>query len=146
MAFIVIFNIILYVILLVWTYKNMYSLENKTKVIYITCMLVLVWIVTIILYNIGGNPIGKDLGNAASTFNRTMISIFVGVNGLITMPYIASVLSKYNEKIIDEKGFKKRIIIIGIIFLVFLIFEFNYIKDMQVNMLEMIHYTNKKGI
>jgi len=138
MAFIVIFNIILYVVLLVWTYKNMYALENRTKIIYTICMLIIVYIVTKILYNIGGNPIGKELGDAATTFNRTMLSVFVGVNGLITMPYIASILNKYKEKIIDEKGLRKRVIIILALFSIFLIFEFNYIKDMQVNMLEMI--------
>jgi len=139
MAFIVIFNIILYVILLVWTYKNMYSLGNKTKVIYFACMLTFVYIVTIILYNIGGNPIGKQLGEVASSFNKVMQSLFMGINGLITMPHLALALSKYNEQIIDEKGLKKRVIIILAIFVVFLIFEFNYIKDMQLNMIEMIH-------
>ena len=139
MALIVIFNIILYILLLIWTYKNMYSLELKTKVIYTFAILIVIYIVTKILYNIGGNPIGKELGNAAVTFNRIMLIIFIGINGLITMPHIASALSKYNDKQIDEKGLKKRIVIIGIIFIVFLIFEFNYIKNMQANMLEIIN-------
>lgn len=138
MVFIVIFNIILYAILLIWSYKNMYALEKKTKLIYTFVILIFVYILTKILYNIGGNPIGRDLGDAAVTFNRTMLTIFVGINGLIIMPHIASSLNKYKEEIIDINQLKKRLIIICIIFVVFLIFEFNYIKDMQVNMLEMI--------
>lgn len=138
MAFIVIFNIILYVLLLIWTYRNMYSLENKTKLIVSLSLLIFIYILTKILYNVGGNPIGQELGEAARTFNRTMLTIFIGINGLIIMPHIGSTLNKYKEKVIDDDGFKKRIIIITVIFIIFLIFEFNYMKDMQINMLEMI--------
>ena len=146
MAFIVIFNIILYALLFVWTYKNMYELENKTKIIYIVSFLGILYIITKIIYNIGGNPIGKELGEVANTFNRTMLTIFIGINGLITMPHIASALNKYKEEQIDEKGMKKRIIIVGIIFVVFIIFEFNYIKDMQVSMLEIISDLGKEQL
>ena len=121
MTFIVIFNIILYVLLFVWTYKNMYALENKTRIIYIVSLLVILYVITKIVYNIGGNPIGKELGNGAITFNRTMLTIFIGINGLITMPHIALALNKYKEEQIEEKGMKKRIIIVGIIFVVFII-------------------------
>jgi len=138
MVFIVIFNIILYLLLLIWTYKNMYKLETKTKCIYIVGAFIFIYILTKILYNLGGNPIDKSLGEVAIIFNRTMVFIFAGVNGLIIIPYIASILNKYKEQIIDDKGFKKRVIIICIILIVFLIFEFNYMKDMQANMLEMI--------
>lgn len=138
MALIVIFNIILYAVLLIWTYKNMYSLENRTKIIYTVGMLILIYILTKILYNVGGNPIGQELGDAAGTFNRTMLIIFMGINGLIIMPHVALCLNKYEEKIIDDTDLKKRIIIIAIIFIIFLIFEYNYMKDMQLNMLEII--------
>jgi len=138
MVFIVIFNIILYLLLLIWTYKNMYKLETKTKCIYIVGAFIFIYILTKILYNLGGNPIDKSLGEVAIIFNRTMVFIFAGVNGLIIIQYIASILNKYKEQIIDDKGFKKRVIIICIILIVFLIFEFNYMKDMQANMLEMI--------
>jgi len=139
MGFIVIFNIILYMLLFVWINKNMYAINSKPKVIYMVGMLIIIFLLTYILYNLGGNPIGKELGKLANTFNRTMIVIFTGINGLVIMPYIGLVLNKYKEKIIDDSGFKKRIIIIGVIFVVFLIFEFNYMKDMQTNMLEMIN-------
>jgi len=139
MGLIVIFNIILYAIVLFWTYKNMYALENKTKIIYTFAILIFLYIITKIVYNIGGNPIGKEFGEAAKTFNRTMISIFMGLNGLMIMPHIASALSKYNEETIDKNGLKKRVVIIMVIFVVLLIFEFIYIKDMQANMLEIIN-------
>ena len=139
MVLIVIFNIILYTVLFVWTYKNMYSMENKSKLIYIFSMLIIIYIITIIIYNIGGNPIGKELGKASVTFNRTMLSVFLGINGLIIMPQIGSALNKYNDKQIDEKSLKKRIIIILVIFIAFLIFEYNYIKDMQTSMIGMIN-------
>ncbi|MBR6504743.1 MAG: hypothetical protein IKT41_03420 [Clostridia bacterium] len=139
MVFIVIFNIILYAVLLVWTCKNMYNIENKPKIIYIILSIILVYILTKIIYNLGENPIGKNYGEAAITFNRTMQIIFAGINGLTIIPYIGNLLNKLKEKVLDVKGFKKRILIIIVIFVVFLIFEYHYMKDMQVNMLEMIN-------
>jgi len=139
MVFIVIFNIIIYVLLIVWTYKNMYLIEIKPKFICILLAIIVIYILTIILYNIGGNPIGKGLGEAGAIFNRTMTIIFTGINGLFTMPHIGLVFNKYKEQLIDNSGLKKRLIIIGVIFIGFLIFEFNYMKDMQVNMLGIIN-------
>ena len=139
MGFIVIFNIILYILLFIWAYKNMYSIELKPKIIFIIVAIIIIYILTNVLYNVGGNPIGKEFGEASNAFNRTMVIIFTGINALITIPHIGLTLNKYKEKIIDDSGFKKRIIIIGVIFIVFLIFEVNYMKDMQTNMLEMIN-------
>ena len=139
MVFIVMFNIILYAILIIWTIKNMYFLERKTKIIYIICSITFIYILTKILYNIGGNPIGKELGEPAAMFNRTMMSIFVGINGLILIPYIGRSLNIYKEQEIHINQLKKRIIIICVIFIMLMIFEFNYMKDIQLNMLGMIN-------
>lgn len=139
MVFIVMFNIILFLLLIFWTYKNMYNIEIKPKAIYIASSIIVIYILTLILYNVGGNPINKNLGEAAISFNRTIVSIFVGVNGIITMPYVGNILNKYRENTIDEKQFKKRMIIISIIFILCIIFEFNYMKDLQKSMLEIIN-------
>jgi len=138
MVYIVLFNIILYLLVLIWAYKSMYVLELKTKLIYIISSIILIYIITNILYNIGGNPIGKEFGEAAITFNRTMIILFTGINSLILVPQIGRVLNKYKEEEIDIVKLKKNIIIIIIIFIVFMILEFNYIKDMQTSMLMLI--------
>ena len=70
---------------------------------------------------------------------RSTQIIFVPLNALITLPVIANIMSKYKAKAITEEKLRKRILIITVIYIIFFIFEKNYITNFQTGVLSNIN-------
>ena len=128
---IIVATIILYLILLVFTWHNLDMLEGQAKIMYIAAGTVAMFIITLIVFNISTNGVQYENENMISSVRNILIAIFMPLNGLIVMPYIAYLLNKIKQEDITEEKFKKRMILIIVIFIVFLIFECNYLKSIQ---------------
>lgn len=89
--------------------------------------------------------IGIDYGNeeAKEMITNLLTFTFVPINGIITLPFLASSYNKYKADMLSKDAFKKRIIILAIIFIICYIFEFFYMKSIKVNMLEMVEQLNQ---
>lgn len=132
-------TIILYIILISSTLHSLRLVENtKTKVGFIVTgfilMLVSIWITFYISIS------GLNYANVQmiGKVRNVLIAVFVPVNGLIVMPYLANMLSKIGANEISQDKFKKRLIILSIIYFAILIFECSYFKSTQIGIIEMI--------
>ena len=132
-------TIILYVILLGFTWHNLDILENSKKIIFIIFALLAIVIVTLIIFNISTSGIEYENYNMIANVRNMLVAVFTPVNGLIVMPYVANMIGKIKQEDITQPEFKKKTIIIGIIFIIILIVECNYFKDTQMGILDIIN-------
>ena len=132
-------TVILYIILISFTIHNLSLVENKNvKIVYIILGLVVMLISTWITFQISASGINYTNNAMVGNVRNILLAVFVPVNGLVTMPYMASMLSKIGTNEITQEKFKKRIIILAVIFLAVLIFECSYFKSTQIGIIKML--------
>ncbi len=136
-------TIILYIILISFSLHNLSLVEsNKVKVAYIIIGLLMMLICTFITYIISSRGVEYSDIELIKKIRNMLLLVFIPVNGLIIMPYLANLLSKIGLNQITQEKFKKRIIILGVIFIIILIFESSYFRSTQLGIINMI--INKK--
>lgn len=142
MPIIIIVTILLFGVLIGWTWVNLSGIEKKKKIIYIVISLIILYIITLIIFSISKNGVEYENENMIDSIQAIVVSTFMVVNGFIIMQYIAKIQGKlFNDEITREQATKK-IIIISIIFLICIIIECGYMKDIQNGILK-IFYMNK---
>ena len=78
----------------------------------------------------------------ANDVQNLLVAVFTAINGLIVIQYVAKIFGKINNNEIDKKTAQKKLIIIAIIFLICIIIEASYLKDIQNGILD-VYYKNK---
>ena len=128
--FIILGILIANVIAVVLTYHFAKTLDKKEKVIFIAIAIAINYVVVSIIYALSSIGIEQTVSSAAKTFVTYM---FVPVNMIILMPVIANTYCNLKLKNIKRDKLQKRLIIIGIISIILIIFEFFYFKNIQLN-------------
>ena len=137
-TFIIIAIIIIYLILIAWSWKNLGNLEKSKKIIYIVIGLIATYIFTYIIILISRGNIEYPNDEIKQMMQNTLTILFAGINGSILMPYVAKTVDKINEEEIDKKGLKKKFIIFIILVVAILIFEIGYVGSTQEGILQIL--------
>lgn len=133
-------TVILYIILISSTLHNLGSVaDNKVKILYMVVLLVIILICTLITFYISATGVEYENTKMIGNIRNMILAVFVPVNGLIVMPYLANLLSKIGSNNITQEKFKKRLVILVITFFVILIFECSYFKSTQLGILKLIN-------
>ena len=134
-----IITIVLYIIFIAFTLHNLnITIDNKIKIAYITIGTIITFLITLIIFNISTNGVEYENKDMIGNVRNIILAVFVPVNGLIVMPYLANLISKINTNEITQEKFKKKIIILAIIFIVVIIFECSYFKSTQLGILKIL--------
>lgn len=136
MLFIVIAAIIIYFILIAWTWKSLGFIEKTKKVAVILIGIILMYGITWIIFLIAKSGITYPNVAMQSDVQNALVAIFTGINGVIALPQIGKILEKVNQNEIGKEQLIKRIGILMIIFILCLIFESGYMKDTQEGILK----------
>ena len=139
MAFIMIVAIAIYLILIAWTWQSLGFIEKSKKVAFIIVGIILIYILTLLIFQMTKGGIVYENEEMRKSVQNILVAIFTGINGLIIMPQIGKVLDKINEDEIEKSQWKKRIIILVIVFILCVIFEVGYMKDTQKGILNMYY-------
>lgn len=126
----------LYVVAIISAYQNMFAFDKTSKIVYLIIGFLIISVVTVILSKVNLQTDNKEL---IKVIQRSTQIIFVPLNALITLPVIANIMSKYKAKAITEEKLRKRILIITVIYIIFFIFEKNYITNFQTGVLSNIN-------
>lgn len=142
-------EMIIYLILIAWTWHSLNHIETTKKVALIAIGIILIGILTLIIFQIAQNGIHypnvvNDENNniyiayivMQKKIRNLLVSIFTGVNGIIIMPQIGRMLGKIEENEMKKEAFQKKVVILGIILLLCLVFEIGYMKDIQEGILK----------
>lgn len=132
--------IILFVVLLFWTWNNSKDFqENKAKIKFILIGLILLSIVTFILFNL--SKIGIDYPNEdiMKEIRKIALLLFIPINGFLTLPHIASIKTEIQLGAKEEEKIKRKIILIAIVWIIAIIIETIYLKDFQKGIIQIIN-------
>lgn len=137
MIYIILFILILHVVLILSTYHNCNTLEQKNKLLFILVGIGGLYLITSVVFGISQR--GMDYGNAQAQemVKNFIIFTFVPINGLVTMPIIAYNYNKYNVQTLKKDAFRNRMILLGIVFVILLIIEGFYMKSIGISILDM---------
>ena len=128
------------ILLFFWTKNNMKTIKNISEKIKIIILVILgVFIVTIITFRISKIDINYPNDKIYREIKKVTLILFLPINSLITLPQIAKVLGDLRDKNIDREKIKKRIIIIGILIIIAIIFEIGYLKDFQNGIIQLLN-------
>lgn len=147
MPLIIVVTIIVYMILLGWTWSTLGDLDRIRKIIIIFFEVLIMYVITLIIFGISENGLVYTSKNAQNDIRNVMVIIFTGINSLIVIPYINKQIIKLKEKEIEKENLVRKSIILCVIFVIFLVIECGYMKDTQKGIIKMeqVYVEQNKG-
>ena len=139
MTFIIITAILVYVILIDWTWQSLGSIEKIKNVVIILVGIIFMYGITWIIFQTTKEGMNYQNIEMQNSVQNMLVAIFSGINGMIVMPQMAKMLDKIEENEIEQEQFIKRIGILVIVFVICLIFERGYMRDTQEGILKVYH-------
>lgn len=111
-------------------YQFIKRLSSKEKLVFIATSVAVIYILLTIIYWSSGFGIDEKIHEASKSF---IIYLFVPINLILFIPFIASAYMKLKENKIKLDKFLNRCIKVVVIYLIFLVIQFFYFKNIQNN-------------
>lgn len=128
------------IILFFWTKNNIKSIEDTNLVIKMISIVVIgVIITTLIIFGISKIGIAYPNKQIYKEVKKVALLLFIPINLLICLPQIAKIIGDIEAKEIKNKKIKKRIIILGVLIFIAIIFEIGYLKDFQNGIIQLLN-------
>lgn len=140
-------NLIIIVIYLISIAAIWTSLENegKTKKISIIIIGILaMFLITNIIFNISKSTINYENIELQKNMRQIILWLFTGLNSLFLPATIRNIVKTKNGEQ-DENALKVKILVLAIIFILVMILECGYIKDIQEKTIN-IYQSNKSEV
>ncbi len=128
--FIIIAILIVNLVAVLLVYQFIKTLEKKEKLLFLVIGIAINYILVSIIYWFSSFGIEKLVTQSAKSFVTYM---FVPVNVILTMPFIANAYCKIRLKKIKTEQLKNRCIVIAIVTIVVLVIEYFYFRNIQLN-------------
>ena len=139
MTLIIIVTIIMFLVLIGWTWSNLASIDRNKKIGYILASIAIMMIVTLIIFSISKIGINYENENMVGPVRILLVAVFTSLNGFVVIQYIARILGRTYEQTIEKEEANKKIAIILIIFIIIAIIECLYMKNIQNGILDMMN-------
>lgn len=128
--FIMLAILLVNVVAVILTYQFIKILEKKEKVIFIAITIAINYIIVSAIYGLSSIGIEEVVTQNAKAFVTYM---FVPVNIILIMPFIASTYCKIKLNKIKQTPLRNRIIAIAAWTILILVVEYFYFKNIQLN-------------
>ena len=138
--------IIIYLVAIAKTWTNLEELEKHKKIIIIGIGIIVLYLVTNIIFSISTNSIEYQNGNMQNSVKNMLTILFTGINALIFIPWITKNVVKLKNNEIETKSFQMKLLIIGTVFVVCMIVENIYIKNIQKGILDIYNVNVQESI
>ena len=143
MTFIILITIIIYLVMIVWTWKGLGEIEKPKKVLFILIGVFAIYLITLLVNSFAQNGIEFEKEAIAKEIKNILVLVFTGLNAMIVLPFIARTLEKVDSGEIEKDELSKKIVILIIIFIISMIIECNYMKNTQEGILEIYQAIKK---
>ena len=131
---------LLFAVLIFWTWNNTKEFEETSeRIIFIVAGIIVIAIITLIYFAISKIGITYPKTEMVKQVRKIAALVFTPINGFLSLPHIASLKLKIKLKTEEESKLKKKIIILGIVFVIATIVEINYMKDFQNGIIQMLN-------
>ena len=130
MTFIIIGIIIIYLLVISWSWNSLEDTETPKKLLIIFAGIVAVFLITQIVFSMSKSGVNYENNDIEKSVGQVIVLLFTGVNSLV-IPFITRTFKKKENGEIEDNVFKVRMIIICVIFLICLFLECGYMTDTQ---------------
>lgn len=117
-------------------YKMLKGFDLNKKILLLVIGELLIFAIVNIIYNIGSNGVDQQVTDASKNY---LLFIFLPVDMILIFAPIARLINKKSCGEIEEKDFKIKFLLCLIFSIIILVLECNYIKDIEVGILNMKH-------
>ncbi len=131
MIIVVIGIILLFLVLLAWTWQSLGNMNNSKKIKFIVGGIIIIYILTFVIYTISKIGIAYDNQKAMKAIRTVFVILFTIVNSYIILPYIFRKIDQKNNDQIKKEKMQKSVIIVFIILVLLAILETNYFTEIQ---------------
>lgn len=133
--FILIGILLVNVIAILIVYHFIKQLNNKQKVIIIAIGIAINYILVMVVYALSSIGMDKQIADTANSF---VTFIFVPINTIINVPFLASSYCRYLQKKLTKEKMRNRIIIVLVVTLVVMVLEYFYFQSIQASVAAML--------
>ena len=134
--------LLLNVVAIFMTYKFLGNdFEKKEKSIFIVVGIAIMYMIVSLVYWLSTRGINLETNNEMG--KNFIIFTFVPINSMLILPFLASSYKFFKQGRLKKQNFKNRIILLCVIFIIALVLEFFYFKDIQNSILSMIQASQK---
>ena len=131
--------ILLFTVLLLWTWNNVKEFENiGQKIGYVAIGLIVLAVITLILFNVSKVGVQYPNEEIIGQIRKMALFVFIPINGLLSLPHIARIYTNLQDGT-DEKQVKRKIIILGIVIIIAIIVEISYLKSFQNGIIQILN-------
>lgn len=139
MTFVIVTIIMIYLILIFWTWQSLGSIEKTKKIVWILIGMFVLYLVTLVVFLTAKVDIEISNIEIQNSIKNIIIAIGTGINGIIVMPQMGKIVSQIKENQIEKEKLMKKMIILVFIFVICVIFESGYMRDTQEGILKVYH-------
>ena len=144
MTIITITTVILFIILIIWSWHSLEDIEKSTKILYLIVEIAITLIITYVIFIISQGNIHYPSEEIEKSIRTTLILLFAGVNGCILVPYTSKILAKVKQNEIDSKELRRKILVILVLIILIVLVEKNYMADTQDGILKVFNQLMEK--
>ena len=119
------------------------EMDKKSKGIFIVVGIAIIYMLVSFIYWISTKDI--DLGTSGTAGKNLITFTFVPVNAIILLPFLANSYRQLQAGKLKSIPFRNRCIVLVIILVVLLVFEFFYFRDIQNGILNMLQNVKNNG-
>ena len=130
-SFIIIVVIALFIVLIGFTIYRAEAYDGMERIVICVVGILISWLIASILFSLSSKGIEYVNLEIAQEIRKTLVLIFTPINGIIYMPYIAKLMSKYKFDEIKKEELTRKILFLIVISIILFIVEVIYLKNIQ---------------
>ena len=134
-SFIIIVVIALFLVLVGFTIYRAEAYDGMERIVICVAGILISWLITSILFNLSSNGIEYANAEVEQEVSKILVLVFTPINGIIYMPYIAKLMSKYKFDEITSNELTKKILFLIVITIILFIVQVMYLKNIQLGIL-----------
>lgn len=136
---------VLFVIYVVFVWNSTKEFENIiVRVSYIFIGTIFITILTLILFWISKIGVEYPKREMVSEVQRIVLLVFIPINGFITLTQVASMFTQAKSGMVSKEDMEKKLKRVIIIFIILIIIEIIYFKNIQNGMIRFIESVQKR--
>ena len=106
MTFVIVTIIMIYLILICWTWQSLGSIEKTKKIVWILIGMFVLYLVTLVVFLTAKVDIEISNIEIQNSIKNIIIAIGTGINGIIVMPQMGKIVSQIKENQIEKEKLK----------------------------------------
>ncbi len=131
---------ILFIFFIVFAWNSTKEFETPImRISFLGVGTLFITIITLILFQISKIGVNYPKEEMIGEVRKIVLLMFIPINGLITLTQSASIFSQIKSGIVPKKKMQKRLKIFASIFVIIIVMECIYFKDIQNGIINLIN-------